>query len=304
MFSDTHFHFSYLLENQNFETAKNILCQMAKQNVFFGMDIGTKANDLPVRFENFLKVLNLFDEKNADDKKIKTKVENFFYFSAGIWPDYDSIKNRFEKIKILEKNISDFKNMKNPFAKKLIAIGEGGLDYHWNKTETSSENLKNSENKNDFDLQKAEKELFEMQLELAKKLDLPFVIHSRDAAEETLDCIKNISYDFGILHCCSYTLAEVKKFLERGWYISFSGSVTYAKKNKLDEINSLLAYIPEDRILLETDSPYLAPVPMRGKKNNPNFVEYTYNFVAKARNICVEKLCEIVDKNCKELFSI
>ena len=300
MFSDTHFHFSYLLENQNFETAKNILCQMAKQNVFFGMDIGTKANDLPVRFENFLKVLNLFDEKNADDKKIKTKVENFFYFSAGIWPDYDSIKNRFEKIKILEKNISDFKNMKNPFAKKLIAVGEGGLDHHWNKTDfAETGDILDKKN-----LIHEEKELFEMQLELAKKLDLPFVIHSRDAAEETLDCIKNISYDFGILHCCSYTLAEVKKFLERGWYISFSGSITYAKKNKLDEINSLLAYIPEDRILLETDSPYLAPVPMRGKKNNPNFVEYTYNFVAKARNICVEKLCEIVDKNCKELFSI
>ena len=300
MFSDTHFHFSYLLENQNFETAKNILCQMAKQNVFFGMDIGTKANDLPVRFENFLKVLNLFDEKNADDKKIKTKVENFFYFSAGIWPDYDSIKNRFEKIKILEKNISDFKNMKNPFAKKLIAVGEGGLDHHWNKTDfAETGDILDKKN-----LIHEEKELFEMQLELAKKLDLPFVIHSRDAAEETLDCIKNISYDFGILHCCSYTLAEVKKFLERGWYISFSGSITYAKKNKLDEINSLLAYIPEDRILLETDSPYLAPVPMRGKKNNPNFVEYTYNFVAKARNICVEKLCEIVDKNCKELFSL
>lgn len=300
MFSDTHFHFSYSLENQNFETAKNILCQMAERNVYFGMDIGTKADDLPLRFENFCKVLNLFDEKNADEKKIKTKVENFFYFSAGIWPDYDSIKNRFEKIKILEKNISDFKNMKNPFAKKLVAVGEGGLDHHWNKVDFAETG--DILDKKNFIHE--EKELFEMQLELAKKLDLPFVIHSRDAAEETLDSIKNISYDFGILHCCSYSLTEVKKFLERGWYISFSGSVTYAKKNKLDEMNSLLAYIPEDRILLETDSPYLAPVPMRGKQNNPNFVEYTYNFVANARNICVEKLCEIVDKNCKELFSL
>lgn len=300
MFSDTHFHFSYSLENQNFETAKNILCQMAERNVYFGMDIGTKADDLPLRFENFCKVLNLFDEKNADEKKIKTKVENFFYFSAGIWPDLDSIKNRFEKIKILEKNISDFKNMKNPFAKKLVAVGEGGLDHHWNKVDfAETGDILDKKN-----LIHEEKELFEMQLELAKKLDLPFVIHSRDAAEETLDSIKNISYDFGILHCCSYSLSEVKKFLERGWYISFSGSVTYAKKNKLDEMNSLLAYIPEDRILLETDSPYLAPVPMRGKQNNPNFVEYTYNFVAKARNISVEKLCEIVDKNCKELFSL
>lgn len=300
MFSDTHFHFSYLLENQNFEEAKNILCKMAEQNVYFGMDIGTKADDLPLRFENFCKVLNLFDEKNADEKKIKTKVENFFYFSAGIWPDLDSIKNRFEKIKILEKNISDFKNMKNPFAKKLIALGEGGLDHHWNKVDfAETGDILDKKN-----LIHEEKELFEMQLELAKKLDLPFVIHSRDAAEDTLDCIENVSYDKGILHCCSYDLAEVKKFLNRGWYISFSGSVTYTKKSKLEEMKALLSYIPDDRILLETDSPYLAPVPMRGKQNNPNFVEYTYNFVAAARNLSTEKLCELVDKNCAKLFAL
>lgn len=300
MFSDTHFHFSYLVENQNFEEAKNILCKMAERNVYFGMDIGTKADDLPLRFENFCKVLNLFDEKNADEKKIKTKVENFFYFSAGIWPDLDSIKNRFEKIEILEKNISDFKNMKNPFAKKLIALGEGGLDHHWNKVDfAETGDILDKKN-----LIHEEKELFEMQLELAKKLDLPFVIHSRDAAEDTLDCIKNVSYDKGILHCCSYDLTEVKKFLNRGWYISFSGSVTYTKKSKLEEMKALLSYIPDDRILLETDSPYLAPVPMRGKPNNPNFVEYTYNFVAAARNLSTEKLCELVDKNCAKLFAL
>ena len=101
-----------------------------------------------------------------------------------------------------------------------------------------------------------------------------------------------------------YGLEEAKKFLDKGWYISLSGSVTYTKKSKLEEMNEFLKYIPNDRILCETDAPYLAPVPLRGNPNNPTFVEHTYKYVAAARNQSVEELCHIVDQNIKTLFRI
>ena len=293
MFTDTHFHFFNIAEEQGQEFCCKMLEGMAENNVFFAMDIGTKCDDIFLRLDEFEKTLGLI--KNAE---LKAKIENFIYFSAGIWPDPESIKNRFEAVKILEENINKFISCGGKFSKKLVAIGEGGLDHHWN--------VNNADHRNADDFDKnmlfAESELFLLQLNLAKKMNLPFVIHSRDAFEDTLNCVKESGHSKGILHCCSYGLEEVKKFLDIGYFISFSGSITYTKKSKLEEMYSLLRYVPEDRILLETDSPYLAPVPMRGSKNNPNFINYTYEFAAKAREISVEKLCDLVDQNCRKLF--
>lgn len=150
----------------------------------------------------------------------------------------------------------------------------------------------------------AERELFEMQLEYAKELNLPVIIHSRDAFQDTLDCIKNVGYDNGIIHCYSYGVEEAKAFLDRGWYISFSGGVTYTKKSKMEAMKELLLLIPEDRILLETDSPYLAPVPLRGQMNTPVNVEHTYKYIAEIRGVEVEKLSDTVDSNVKTLFKL
>lgn len=143
-----------------------------------------------------------------------------------------------------------------------------------------------------------------MQLELARKLDLPVIVHSRDAFEGTLGCIKDVNYNRGIIHCYSYGIEEARAFLDQGWYISFSGSITYTKKAKMDEMKALLRYVPKDRFLLETDSPYLAPVPMRGKTNTPLFIEYTYNFASEALSITPEQCAAMVLENAKELFRI
>ena len=120
----------------------------------------------------------------------------------------------------------------------------------------------------------------------------------------TLDSIKNAGYDNGIVHCFSYGKDEAKAFLDRGWYISLSGAVTYAKKSNMDAMKEMIAYIPKDRLLVETDSPYLAPIPLRGTENNPVDIRDTYDFISSARNISTSKLCEIVDENIKSLFKI
>ena len=141
-----------------------------------------------------------------------------------------------------------------------------------------------------------------MQLNLAREMKLPSIIHSRDAFDDTLACIKRVGNHDGIIHCYSYGLEEAKKFLDLGWYISFSGSVTYTKKSKMEDMLALLRYVPEDRILCETDSPYLAPVPLRGQACSPVFVEHTYRFIADARGMTAEELSETVDRNIENLF--
>ncbi len=300
MYSDTHFHFEHTvtsLLNENENAGKEILTQMVKNNCFFGLDIGTECNDLLNRV--------LCVDSNIEkitDSEIKEKAKHLVYFSSGIWPSVQEIKNRKQGIKTLKEQIQNLKdfNTKNIIHKKIVAIGECGLDHHWNP------NGADERNENDFnaELYNAERELFQMQLELAKEMQLPVIIHSRDAFLDTLDCIKNVGYNNGIIHCYSYGLSEAEEFLKLGWYISFSGSVTYTKKSKMEEMQNLLKFIPKEKLLCETDSPYLAPVPLRGKTNTPPFVEHTYNFIAKARNISTDELCDSVDKNIKTLFNL
>lgn len=300
MYSDTHFHFEHttVRDNKDFTIkGSEILAQMAKNKCYFGLDIGTEADDL-------LKRQACLDTAiaNINDSNLADKVRKFIYFSAGIWPSVNDIKNRFRSMEILKQEIQKAENnaTDDTLNRKIIAIGECGLDHHWNPSGVDGRN------ENDFNqvMYLAERELFEMQLEYAKELNLPVIIHSRDAFEDTLDCIKNIGWDNGIIHCYSYGAEEAKKFLDRGWYISFSGSVTYTKKSKMATMTELLTCVPDDRILCETDSPYLAPVPLRGSINIPVNVEHTYKFIAGIRQIETEKLCEIVDRNIKSLFKL
>lgn len=291
MFSDTHFHFQTMILKGDVDGV-SVLEKMATNNCKFGLDIGTKADDLFER-QNCLKN----EIKKINDDNLSKKICDFLCFSAGIWPDFDSIHSRFEKMQILEKNIEDF-NKNNFLNKKIIAIGEGGIDHHWNPSGVDERCEDNFDKKTFF----GEKELFEMQLDLAKKMNLPFICHSRDGFSDTVECIKNSKYERGIIHCFSYGLEEAKVFLDLGWFISLSGSVTYAKKSKITEMENLIRYIPDDRLLCETDSPYLSPVPLRGKTNSPVNIEHTYNFIAQKKGISVKELCELVDKNIENLF--
>lgn len=298
MFSDTHFHFEHTVNRSTSEnpiSGAEILIQMAENNCFFGLDIGTECNDLLKRQACIdSAIAQIKDTISAD------KARKFIYFAAAIWPSVEEIKNRFESMKILKDQIKTAAESKDndSLNRKIIAIGECGLDHHWNPAGVDGR----CESDFNAKMYNAERELFELQLEYAKELNLPVIIHSRNAFEDTLDCIKNIGHNNGIIHCYSYGLEEAKEFLKYGWYISFSGSVTYTKKAKMPAMEELLKFIPEDRILCETDAPYLAPVPFRGKTNTPLLIENTYKFIAQIRGTTTEQLCRTVDCNIEKLF--
>lgn len=286
MFSDTHFHFHHLIERGLDGT--EILSKLLGRNMFFGLDIGTKCDDLQTRHSQLEECINTLPPQK------QTQARAFLYYSAGIWPDVEEIKNRTEAVKMLQNQINSFPR------EKLVAIGECGLDHHWNPSGVDGRN------KDDFsaEMYEGERELFQIQIDMARTLALPVIIHSRDAFEDTLDCIKNMGYHSGIIHCYSYGKDEAKRFLDLGWYIAFGGGTTYTKKSKMDEMTELLRYVPNDRILLETDSPYLAPVPFRGQTNTPVLIEHVYQFIATARGVSPETLSETVDKNTRTLFSL
>lgn len=295
MFSDTHFHFKSMTTERDVDGVK-VLEELALRDCKFALDIGTRAGDLPVRQELLKNAIS-----QLKDDKLREKAKNFIYFSAGIWPDVDAIHNRFEEMKMLEEKILQAQDCgETDLHTKVIAIGEGGIDHHWNPSGVDGRC------ESDFDAKtyECEKELFQMQLELSKKMQLPYIVHSRDGFEDTLDCIKNVGYHNGIIHCYSYGLEEAKAFLDLGWYISLSGSVTYTKKAKLEEMADFIKYIPSDRLLCETDAPYLTPVPERGTVNTPVKVVHTYDFVSKMRNIEKEALSDLVDKNIEKLFKV
>lgn len=300
MHSDTHFHFASLREDQDWNRSA-ILQAMADSAFKFALDIGTDCDDLTRRQELFEKTFSLMESLGQEGAAAVAECRKFIYFSAGIWPDPDSIKNRAACVETLRKNILAARASSDPFRKKLCALGECGLDHHWNPGGVDNRS------QDDFDgaMIQAERELFMAQLALAKDLDLPVIVHSRDAAAETLDCVKESGWgERCVIHCYSYGLEEAKAFLDLGCMISFSGSVTYAKKSKMEETRSLLSYVPPERILLETDAPYLAPVPQRGKANNPNYIAWTYKFVAEARRVQEEDLCRLVYDNSKRFFRL
>ncbi|MCQ2610643.1 MAG: TatD family hydrolase [Treponema sp.] len=292
MFSDTHFHFNILREE---ETSRvDVLKSLLARNTFFGQDIGTHCDDLASRQKLMEDTISILPQED------QSKAKNMIWFSTGIWPAPEAINERHKQIKILEQELINALNSPDPFHKKIAALGEFGLDHHWNPSGADGR----CESDFDQEMFDGEQELFVMQLKLAEKYKLPAIIHSRDAAQQTYRIIKDTGYHNGIIHCYSYGLEEAKWFLDLGWYISFSGAVTYTKKSKMDAMTELLNYIPKDRILLETDAPYLAPVPHRGKSNTPVLVEHTYDFVASARNTTATELSDLVDQNIKNLFKL
>ncbi len=297
MYGDSHFHLSYL-DSYGIDTS-SMMRSFAQEKTPFLLDIGTYCDDLPKRISLAESILSSF---TADEKDAQDHIKKNLYFASGIWPAPEAIADRFSQTAELEHQIQSFlKNGSSSFAgSSLIAVGECGLDHHWNPDGPDNRD------KGVFSasLLKAEAEMFEMHLELGKKLTLPVIVHSRDAFDGTLSCIKNCTYHKGIIHCYSYGLEEAKAFIDLGWYISFSGSVTYTKRSKLESMNELLRYVPKDRLLLETDAPYLAPVPNRGKTNTPLFIKDTYSFVSQALCMDTASLSAVVKNNFTRLFCL
>ena len=164
--------------------------------------------------------------------------------------------------------------------KKIIGIGEIGLDYHYTK-----------------DTKDKQIWLFEEQLKIAEEFNLPVVIHSRDATQDTINTLKKYKVK-GIIHCFSGSLETAKIYISMGFLLGIGGVVTF-KNSKLKDV---VKEIPINSIVLETDSPYLTPVPYRGKVNSSKYLEYIAKFIAEVKNISVEELAEITSKNAYSLF--
>ncbi|CDA16358.1 deoxyribonuclease tatd family [Clostridium sp. CAG:571] len=218
---------------------------------------------------------------NLESSKYASKLTSeydFIYTTCGISPnDIPEGEKEFYKelieIKELTKN------------EKCVAIGEIGLDYYWNK-----------ENK------EYQKRAFIEQINLANEVDLPIVIHSRDAISDTLEILKNNKVNRkGVFHCCMLNRELVKEALKLGFYISFAGPVTFKNSKNAQEI---IKMVPNERFFIETDSPYLSPEPNRGKRNDSRNLKYIVEKIAKEKDIDIEKVAEISYKNAVEFFRI
>lgn len=170
--------------------------------------------------------------------------------------------------------------------KKVVAIGEIGLDNHWVK-----------------DRKEIQKYAFLEQIKLANKLKLPIVVHSRDAIMDTIEILKGkiLPEKKGILHCCQLNKDLVKTGLEAGFYISFAGAITFKSSKNANEIISM---VPNDRILVETDCPYLSPEPNRGKRNDSRNVKYTVQKIAEVKEMSAEEIARITYENGKRIYGI
>ena len=294
MFSDTHFHFKMMTTERGVNGVE-VLTTMAQRSCFFGLDIGTHCDDLAERQACVEKAI-----AGIADGGLAVKARDFMYFTAGIWPDVGAIHDRENQMKLLRESINaaSADADQDTLHRKIVAVGECGIDHHWNPSG------EDGRCESDFDEQTywGERELFEAHLELAREISLPVIVHSRDGFEDTMDCLKNVGYDNGIIHCYSYGIDEARAFLDRGWYIAFGGAITYNKKAKLEAVKELLRFVPSDRFLCETDAPYLAPVPLRGTVNTPVNVEHVYNFASEVRGITPEALSNLVDENITKLF--
>ena len=161
------------------------------------------------------------------------------------------------------------------------AWGEIGLDYHYSP-----------------ETRKAQMELFAAQLEEARRRDLPVIIHTREAADDTIALLKEIP-SRGVIHCFTGSPGEARAYLDLGFSISISGIVTF---KAADNVRETALVVPDDRILIETDAPFLAPVPMRGKPNEPAFVKYTCEFLAKLRGMAPDDFAELTFANAERTF--
>ncbi len=198
---------------------------------------------------------------------------DFFYFAAGFHPE-----------NLEGASIDDLRIIKK-FAKnkKCLAIGEIGLDYHWM---TSSKEV--------------QKAFFKAQIELAKELDMPIIVHDREAHADTLEILKETKPK-GVVHCFSGSKEMARNIINLGMYIGLNGVVTFKNARKSLEV---VKEIPIERLVLETDCPYLAPEPFRGKRNDSSLIPYTAARIANILNMDTQELIDITEKNARLLYKL
>ena len=169
---------------------------------------------------------------------------------------------------------------------RILAIGEIGLDYYWDEPERS-----------------IQKKWFEAQIELARDVKLPIILHSRDAAKDTYDIMKALHAEEigGVVHCFSYSKEMARQFLDMGFYLGIGGVLTFKNAKKLKEVVEIA---PIERLLLETDCPYLAPVPNRGKRNDSTNIHYVAEELARLKGMTPEEVIRITEENARRFYRI
>jgi TatD DNase family protein len=311
MFSDTHFHLKHCAD-RGADTAA-ALARLAERDTFFALDIGTEPGDIDARLSIAARSLAaLASSENAANggsaaggasmggaNGLAKKAGALLRFSLGIWPSKAAILARGAAVKELRDALARVQS--DPaLGGRVVALGECGLDHHWNPAGAD----KRSEDDFDAKILAGEAELFGMMLDLGRETGLPVIAHSRDAFDGTLSCIAHSGVSRGVMHCFSYGIPEARAVLNQGWHISFSGAITYAKKSLVDAMAALVRFVPRDRLLIETDAPYLAPAPHRGETNTPVWVKEVYRAAARHLEITPEELSLLVDENIRSLFAL
>jgi TatD DNase family protein len=200
---------------------------------------------------------------------------DFIYSAVGIHPEHADMVN--------EKVIEELRGLaQNP---KVRAIGEIGLDYYYEENPSR-------------EIQKA---AFKLQMNLAKELKMPVVIHDRDAHKDTLDILKEFPEVIGVIHCFSGSVEFAKECLKLGYYIGFTGVITFKNAKQIVEVARV---VPMDRILVETDCPYMSPTPHRGKRNQSDYIKYIIDKISEVKDKTIEDVEDITVINIKQLLKI
>ncbi len=240
---------------------------------------GTRGALEQILTEGICGVLNVGASLDSSENSVRLAAEHpHVWASVGVHPSdaqrygIDRLPDVLDELRRLAK------------AEKVVAIGEIGLDYHYDDIDRATQSA-----------------YFAAQMELARELRLPVIIHTRDAMGDTLDLLAEYPDVTGVMHSYSGSAEVARQLCAKGWYISFSGPVTYKNAAKVKEA---AAIVPEDRILVETDSPYLPPHPHRGKMNYSGYLHYTLEAVADIRAKTPEDMADITAENTCRLFGI
>lgn len=252
---DTHAHIDMLVSEE--QQLDKVLAEMSENFV-------KKAIIPAVEIETQDKIVELINQQNN------------LYGMVGLFPSEAQKYNQ---------EIEEYFTKIAESCKKIVAVGEIGLDYYWDKSFAD-----------------VQKDVFVKQIKLANFLNLPVVVHDRDAHKDTFDILKEVNKGSKVLfHCFSGSTEYMKEVVKEGWYIAIGGVVTFKNAVKMKEVAK---QIPLDKLMLETDSPYLTPVPYRGKPNKPAYVKYVAEEIAKLRGITYEEVANITTKNAEEFFGI
>lgn len=221
-------------------------------------------------------VLNCGSTLEGARMSLKLAEEHDVFFAAvGIHPEYAD--------KLNDDVLREIKEMAQN--KKVKAIGEIGLDYYWEENPP----------------REIQKEAFRKQMALAEELQLPVVIHDREAHEDTLMIIREFPQVRGVVHCFSGSVEFARQCLKEGYYIGITGVVTFKNAKKIVEV---IKEVPMDKLLVETDCPYMAPTPFRGKRNRSDYIPYILEEMAKIKEVTIEEICDKTRQNVGDLLKL